>query len=116
MGLASRPGYGVEIGKDNSLKIKTMDLFSKIQQSLFELESLNSQRENIKIITSFVTKRLFEDAISDYSNYQISKLNAHGSKIFGVEITFNHYSNDIVIYDETRACLDERFKVTLSVS
>ena len=93
-----------------------MDLFSKIQQSLFELESLNSQRENIKITTSFITKRLFEDAISDYSNYHIAKLNAHGSKIFGVEITFNHYSNDIVIYDETRACLDERFKVTLSVS
>lgn len=93
-----------------------MDLFSKIQQSLFELESLNSQRENIKITTSFITKRLFEDAISDYSNYQIAKLNTHGSKIFGVEITFNHYSNDIVIYDETRACLDEKFKITLSVS
>jgi len=93
-----------------------MNLFSKIQQSIFELESLNSQRENIKITTSFITKRLFEDAISDYSNYQIAKLNAHGSKIFGVEISFNHFSNDIVIYDETRACLDERFKVTMSFS
>jgi len=93
-----------------------MNLFSKIQQSIFELESLNSKRENIKITTSFITKRLFEDAISDYSNYQIAKLNAHGSKIFGVEISFNHFSNDIVIYDETRACLDERFKVTMSFS
>ena len=93
-----------------------MDLFSKIQQSLFELESLNSQRENIKITTSFITKRLFEDAISDNSNYQIAKLNAHGSKIFGVEISFNHYSNEIVIYDETRACLDKTFKVTLSIT
>lgn len=93
-----------------------MDLFSKIQESIFELESLNSQRENIKITTSFVTKRLFEEVISDYSNHQIAKLNAHGSKIFGVEISFNHFSNDIVIYDETRACLDERFKVTMSFS
>ena len=93
-----------------------MNLFSKIQQSIFELESLNSKRENIKITTSFITKKLFEDAISDYSNYQIAKLNAHGSKIFGVEISFNYFSNDIVIYDETRACLDERFKVTMSFS
>ena len=93
-----------------------MDLFSKIQESIFELESLNSQRDNIKIATSFVTKRLFEEAISDYSNHQIAKLNARGSKIFGVEISFNHFSNDIVIYDETRACLDERFKVTISFS
>jgi hypothetical protein len=93
-----------------------MDLFSKIQQSLFDLESLNSQKKNIKITTSFITKRLFEEAISNYSNYEIAKLNAHGSKIFGVEISFNHFSNDIIIYDETRACLDERFKVTLSMS
>lgn len=92
-----------------------MDLFIKIQQSLFELECLNSQRENIKITTSFITKRLFEEAISDYSNYGIAKLNSNGNKIFGVEISFNHFSNDIVIYDETRACLDYRFKITLSV-
>ena len=97
-------------------EMKKMDLFSKIQQSLFELESLNSQRENIKITTSFITKRLFEEAISDYSNYGILELNSHGNKIFGVEISFNHFSNDIVIYDETRACFDERFKITLSVS
>jgi len=90
-----------------------MDLFSKIQQSIYELESLNSQRENIKITTSFITKRLFEEAISNYSSYEIAKLNAHGSKIFGVEISFNHFSNDIVIYDETRACLDDRFKITV---
>ena len=90
-----------------------MDLFSKMQQSIYELESLSSQRENIKITTSFMTKRLFEEAISNYSSYEIAKLNAHGSKIFGVEISFNHFSNDIVIYDETRACIDERFKVTV---
>lgn len=93
-----------------------MDLFSKIQQSIYELEILNSQRENIKITTSFITKRLFEEAISNYSNYEIAKLNTQENKIFGVEISFNNYSNDIVIYDETRACLDERFKVTLSFS
>ena len=97
-------------------KYKEIDLFSKIQQSLFKLESLNSQRENIKITTSFITKRQFEEAISDHSTHQIAKLSTHGSKIFGVEISFNHFSNDIVIYDETRACLDERFKVTISFS
>ena len=90
-----------------------MGLFSKIQQSIYELESLNSQRENIKITTSFITKRLFEEAISNYSNYDIEKLSAHGSKIFGVEISFNHFSNDVVIYDETRACFDDRFKITV---
>lgn len=93
-----------------------MDLFSRIQQSLFELEGLNSQRENIKITTSFITKRLFEEAFSNYSNYDIAKLNSHGNKIFGVEVSFDHFSNDIVIYDKTRACFDDRFKTTLSVS
>lgn len=91
-----------------------MDLFSKIQQSIYELESLNSKRENIKITTSFITKRLFEEAITNYSNYEVAKLNAHGSKIFGVEISFNHFLNDIVIYDETRACIDKRFKITVT--
>ena len=90
-----------------------MGLFSKIQQSIYELQSLNSQIENIKITTSFITKRLFEEAISNYQNYEIARLNAHGSKIFGVEISFNHFSNDIVIYDETRACIDEIFKITV---
>lgn len=90
-----------------------VDLFNKIQLAIYELECLNSRKENIKITTSFITKRLFEYAISDYSDHRIEKLNTHGSKIFGVEITFNHYSNDIVIYDETKACLDEKFKVTL---
>ena len=93
-----------------------MELFSKIQQSIYELESLNSQRENIKITTSFITKRLFEEAISNYGNYEIAKLNAQGSKIFGIEISFNHFSNDIVIYDETRACIDGKFKIIIHPS
>ena len=91
-----------------------MDLFSKIQQSIYELESINSRRENIKITTSFIIKRLFEEAITDYANYNVAKLNAHGSKIFGVEISFNHFSNNIVVYDETRACIDDRFKITIT--
>lgn len=91
-----------------------MDLFSKIQQSIYELESLNSQRENIKITTSFITKRLFEEAVSNYSSFEVAKLNTHGSKIFGVDVSFNHFSNDIVIYDETRACIDEKFKITVA--
>ena len=90
-----------------------MELFSKIQEAIFRLESLHSKRENIKITTSFVTKRLFEEAFKDYSNLQVAKLNAPGNKIFGVEISFNHFSNDIVIYDETRAWSDEKFKFTL---
>ena len=90
-----------------------MDIFSKIQQSIYELESLNSQKGNIKITTSFITKRLFEKAVSNYSSFEVTKLNANGSKIFGIDISFNHFSNDIVIYDETRACIDERFKITV---
>lgn len=93
-----------------------MDLFSKIERSIFELESLNSRKENIRITTSFIVQRLLEGEIREYYNHNITMLNMYNNKIFGVEISFNHYSNDIVIYDETRAPLDERFKVTLSVS
>jgi hypothetical protein len=91
-----------------------MDLFSTIQKSIHELQRLNSQRENIKITTSFIIKRLFEEAVSNYPTTQIATLSPRGNKIFGVEISFNHFSNDIVIYDETRACIDERFKITIT--
>ena len=93
-----------------------MELLNKILEGIFELESLNSRKENIRITTSFITKRLFEYAIRDYANHNIAKLNYHGNKIFGVEASFNHYSNDIVIYDETRACIDERFKVIIKIN
>lgn len=90
-----------------------MDLFNKIHEAIYKLEANNSFRENIKITTSFITKRIFEEVISDYSMSDVAKLNARGNKIFGVEISFNHFSNDIVIYDETMACIDERFKITI---
>jgi hypothetical protein len=95
-------------------KLEPTQLFSRIHEAIFELESLNSRSENIKITTSFITKRLFEELMRDYYKYDI--VNVYGSKIFGVEISFNHFSNDIVIYDETRACFDEKFKVTISFS
>lgn len=90
-----------------------MELLDKIQRGIFELESLNSRRENIRITTSFLVQRLLEDKIREYYNHNITMLNMYKNKIAGVEISFDHYSNDIVVYDETRACLDERYKIKL---
>ena len=91
-----------------------MDLFNKIHLSIYELESLNCKRENIKITTSFIIKKLFEEAVSNYAKYEIAKLSPHGSRIFGVDISFNHFENNIVVYDETIACIDERFKIIIT--
>lgn len=96
-----------------------MNLLNKIQQSIYELENLNSKKENIKITTSFITKRLFEEVIRDHLHYGVIEQKIHDIpisgdiKLLGVDISFNHYSNDIVIYDETRACIDERFKIII---
>lgn len=92
-----------------------MELIDKILEAIFELESLNCRKENIKITTSFITKRLFEYAIRDYSYHHITELNTHGNKMFGVEVSFNHYSNDIVIYDERKACLNKMFKIKIKI-
>lgn len=92
-----------------------MEILDKIQRGIFELESLNCQKQNIRITTSFIVQRLLESEIREYYNHNITMLNMYKNKIFGVEISFNHYSNDIVIYDETRACLDEQFKIKIKI-
>lgn len=92
-----------------------MELINKIHRAIFELENLNSRKENIKITTSFITRDLIENDIRDYTNHHIAKLNIHGNKMFGVEVSFNHYSNDIVIYDETKACLNKMFKIIIKI-
>ena len=92
-----------------------MELIDKILEAIFELESLNCRKENIKITTSPFTKRLLEYEIRECANHNIAKLNYHGYKIFGIEVSFNHYFNDIVIYDETRAFTDERFKIIIKI-
>lgn len=91
-----------------------MNLLNKIQEAIYTLEVNNVDRENIKITTSFITKRLLEEIISEESMYNVTNLDSKANKIFGIKISFNHFSNDIVIYDVTRACIDDKFKITLT--
>lgn len=92
-----------------------MEILDKIQRAIFELESLNSRKENIKITTSFLVKRLLDDEIRRYYDHNITMLNMYKTRIYGVELSFDHYSNEIVIYDKTMAPLDEMFKIIIKI-
>lgn len=87
-----------------------MNLLIKIQQSIYELMILGSREENIIITTSFITERIIERGLKDYSKPDAMKLIP---KIYGVSVSFNHFSNDIVIYDKTMACYSDNFKITI---
>lgn len=96
-------------------KAITMNLFDEIQQCIFKLESIGCKTENIKITTSFIVKKLFDDEMRKLQIIPF-KLNKQKNQIFGIEISFNHFSNNIVIYDKKKACLDEEFKIILSLT
>ena len=92
-----------------------MEILDKIHESVHRLLSIGSERENIKITTSFITKKIIEEAI--YKNSMMDYLQgAKPYQIFGANISFDHYSNDIVIYDVTRACYVEDFMITIQIS
>jgi hypothetical protein len=86
------------------------NILELIQDAIFELQSKGTRTENIKITTSFVIKRLIEKEIVEGYNFNTANFN---DKIFGVSVSFDHFANEIVIYDKNNACLREDFKIVI---
>ena len=88
-----------------------MDIINNIHRSILTLQKLGSNVENIKITTSPFTKAVIERDLCIFDPSE--PINAKYLRMFGVEVSFDHFSNEIVIYDKERACMDDRFKVKL---
>ena len=88
-----------------------MELFHKIQNAIYLLETIGSKREDLKITTSFVVKRIIENQLHQINT--LVNLNSCGSKIFGIDVCFDHFDNDIVVYDKTKACLRKDYKILI---
>jgi len=89
-----------------------MELLDVIHNAVCELKIKGSLGSDIKITTSFLTKKVLEDEVQCFKN--TAPIKESGNSIFGIEISFNHFDNDIVIYDKTRACLDDKYKIIIS--
>lgn len=89
-------------------KANELGLLNKISIAISILESEGSSKNDIKITTSFIIKRFIEEEIQKRPGLNLEK-------IFGVDISFDHFSNDIVIYDKANACIDEKFKIVIGV-
>ena len=85
-----------------------INIIDKIQLSIAGLEMSGSSKENIIITTSFLCVPFFEE----YLNLKIKKENNY---IFGCEFLFNHFKNEIVIYDKTKACLNKNFLIKIEL-
>jgi hypothetical protein len=81
-----------------------------IQNAIFELNSKGCRTENIKITTSFVIQRLIEKELVERFNFNLANLN---NIFFGASISFDHFANEIVVYDKNNACLREDFKIVI---
>lgn len=89
-------------------------MIEKIKEAIFLLKSLGSNSTSIVVTTSFITQQLLEKEFREkylFINSQTSKVST--MTIFGAYISFDHFSNDIVIYDKTKACYDNNFIVTI---
>jgi hypothetical protein len=85
-----------------------INILDKIQLSIACLEMSGSIKENIIITTSFLYKPFFEELL----NVKIKK---EKNYIFGCEFLFNHFKNEIVIYDKTKACLNKNFLIKIEL-
>ncbi len=86
------------------------NILQLIKNAIFELEQKGTRAKNIKITTSFVIQRLIQ--IELVERYRIN--NATTNNLFlGVSMSFDHFANEIVIYDKNMACLCEDFKIII---
>jgi hypothetical protein len=86
------------------------NILELIQNAIYELEKKGTRAKNIKITTSFVIQRLIVDVVLEKYNINNANLN---DIFFGVSISFEHFANEIVIYDKNMACLCEDFKIVI---
>jgi hypothetical protein len=92
------------------------NLFDEIYSAIYELSKMGTPRDRIKITTSFITKRLLEENIQESILWHIrTRVEKDYSNIFGIDISFDHFKNDIVIYDTGRACFDNKFRIVIPI-
>jgi len=82
-----------------------LNIIDKIHGCIIDLEMSGSKRRDIVITTSYIVKKFIEDEASYISGSRVSDL----VTIHGVKISFEHFTNDIVIYDKHKACLNGEY-------
>ena len=82
-----------------------LNIIEKIHQCIIDLEMSGSQRRDIVITTSYIVKKFIEDEASYLKGSRVSNL----VTIFGVKISFEHFTNDIVIYDKYKTYHDKEY-------
>jgi hypothetical protein len=78
-----------------------MDIINNIHRSILALEELGSNLEDIKITTSRFTQRVIAREL--HINGSSAPITPESTRMFGVEVSFDHFSNEIVIYDKESA-------------
>jgi len=91
------------------------NLFDEIYSSICQLSERGTPRNRIKVMTSFITQSLLVKHIRESDEWFTRAVHTEHTKIFGVDISFDHYKNDIVIYDTGRACFDGKFKIVIPI-
>lgn len=92
------------------------NLFEEIYSAIYQIQKLGTPRNRIKITTSFITKRLLEENIQESILWQIrTRVEKDYSNVFGIDISFDHFENDIIVYDTGRACFDDKFKIVIPI-
>lgn len=82
-----------------------LNIIDKIHGCIIDLEMSGSQRGDIVITTSYIVKKLIEDE----ATYVVRSRGSDLVTIYGVKISFEHFTNDIVIYDKYKSYLDEKY-------
>lgn len=90
------------------------NLFDEIYSAVCRLSERGTPRDRIKIKTSFITQILLKKHIWESDEWFI-RMGTEHTKIFGVDISFDHFDNDIVIYDTDRACFDNKFRIVIPI-
>lgn len=92
------------------------NLFDEIYSAVCKLQSLGVPQDRIKVTTSFITQRLLEENIQASIMWHMrTRIKDEDFSIFGIDISFDHFENDIVIYDTGRACFDDKFKIVIPI-
>lgn len=86
--------------------------FEKIEEAIYELEFLGCERKDLKITTSSLIK--FHLVNFDIDIFKFVK-NKNYVQMFGVNISFDHYENSIVVYDVNKACVNDKYKIIINL-
>jgi len=87
-------------------------IIDKIQETINYLEALGCEKKDLKITTSSLIK--YDLVIFDIDIFTFVK-NKNYVQMFGVNIFFDHYENNIVIYDINKACVNDKYKIIINL-